>query len=143
MHSPVNFLTFLALLFLMALSPLGIAYPTELGNDLTPLNPIPIDGRRSKVTPSNLNRRDMMISPRTQAQANIKRDNPNLTALCIPVTGQDWRSVWYSDLLMSIQYLTENYAEGGLDWNFPGGGCWQLDCHQTSTVTVCHDVSLC
>jgi hypothetical protein len=71
MHSPVNFLTFLALLFLMALSPLGIAYPTELGNDLTPLNPIPIDGRRNKVTPSNLNRRDM-ISPGPKPKPTLR-----------------------------------------------------------------------
>jgi hypothetical protein len=116
----------------MALSPLGIAYPTELGNDLTPLNPIPIDGR-NKVSPRNLNRRDMTISPKSQAPANLKkRGSPNLPPLCIPVTGQDWRPVWYYDLLMSIQYLTDNdvdYGEDGLDWTFPGRGCWQLDCH--------------
>jgi hypothetical protein len=70
MHSPVNLLASLALFFFMALSPLGIAYPTELGNDLTPLNPIPIDGR-NKVSLSNLNRRDMMISPRSQTPANL------------------------------------------------------------------------
>jgi hypothetical protein len=126
----------------MVLSPLGIAYPTELGNDLTPLNPIPIDGR-NKVTPRNLNRRDMMIPPRSQAPANVKGGDPNLPPLCIPVTGQSWRPVWYYDLLMSIQYLTDNDAKGELDWNFPGRDCWQLDCHQTSTATVCHDVSLC
>ena len=142
-YSQDNHLAFLALFFITALSPLGIAYPTELGNDLTPLNPIPIDGR-NKASPSNLNRRDMMVSPRSQTPANLKkRGSPNLPPHCIPVTGQDWRPVWYSDLVGSMQYLTNTDVDGGFDWTFPGRGCWQLDCHLTSTVTVCHDVSLC